>query len=265
MSFLGKQVRLNRLLNAKSGRLLAITVDHSISRGILDGLIPIREVLGEIVKGNPDSITMHKGIAQSCFEEYAGKVALILKASSFAPYHETYDAVTADVEEAVRLGADAISMGVIVGGDHQAKQIEHLSALTKAAESYGMPVVAHIYPRGEQVPANERYQWRNIAYAVRLGAELGVDIVKTSYPGDPDSFAKVVASCPARVVIAGGDSCKDALSFLAMTRDIVDAGGQGVTYGRFVWSYKEPAKLIRALGAVIHDGASAKDAFELLR
>ncbi len=264
MSFLGKQIRLKRLLNEKSGKLLAITVDHAISRGIMDGLIPIRDVIGTLAQGGPDSLTMHKGIAQECFGPHAGKVSLILKCSSFAPYHFTYDAMVADPEEGVRLGADAVSVGVVVGGDRQDEQLHNLGLFTKEAESYGMPVVAHIYPRGEQIPAEGRYDWRNVAYAVRAGAELGVDIIKTSYTGDPESFARVVESCPARVVIAGGDSCKTVEEFFKMTREVMDAGAAGVTYGRFVWEYERPAELIHALRAVIHDGASAEKAMELL-
>ena len=263
MSYLGKEIRLNRLLNQKSGKLLAIAVDHSISRGIYDGLIPIRETLRRIVDGCPDSITMHKGIAQTCFEPFAGKnqVSLVLKASSFAPYHFNYDTQTATVEEAVRLGADAISMGVIVGGDSQAEQ---LARLTRKAEEYGMPVIAHIYARGEQIPKEEQRNWKNVAYAVRAGVELGVDIVKTTYTGDVESFARVVEACPTRVAVAGGDRCKTPREFLQMTRDVMDAGGAGVTYGRFVWSYPDPAAMIRALGKVIHEGSGVDDALSML-
>lgn len=264
MSYLGKEIRMKRLFNEQSDRLLAIAVDHSISRGIFDGLIPIRETLAKIVAGEPDSITMHKGIAQNCFAPHAGKVSLILKASSFAPYHFNLDTPTATVEEAVRLGADAVSMGVIVGGDAQPEQLAQLARLTRSAEEYGMPVVAHIYARGEQIPEAERRDWRNVAYAVRAGAELGVDLVKTTYTGDPESFARVVEACPTRVAVAGGDKCKTAREFLSMTRDVIDAGGAGVTYGRFVWSYKDPARLIRALAAVIHQGADVETALALL-
>jgi DhnA family fructose-bisphosphate aldolase class Ia len=264
MSYLGKEVRLKRLLNSKSGKLLAITVDHAISRGIMDGLLDIKGKIDAIAQGRPDSLTMHKGIAQSCFAPHAGTVSLILKCSSFSPYHFTSDVMTADPEEGVRLGADAVSIGVIVGGDYQADQIRNLGRFTKEAEHYGMPVVAHIYPRGEQIAPDQKYHWRNIAYAVRAGAELGVDIIKTSYTGDPDSFHKVVESCPARVVIAGGDSCETPKDFLQMTKDVLDAGAAGVTYGRFVWEYPEPARLIRAIAAIMHDGANVGQALSLL-
>lgn len=264
MGYLGQEIRLKRLLNKRSGRLLAITVDHSMDRGIMTGLIPIEDTIKKIVAGGPDSLTMHKGIAEKCFAPYADEVALIVKCSTFSPYQPAYDTWVTDVEEAVRLGADAVSMGCIVGGEHQPEQLRNLGLLSKQAKSFGMPLVAHIYPRGEMVPQSERYHWKNIAYAVRAGAELGVDIIKTSYTGDPESFSRVVEACPARVVVAGGDSADNVEDFLKMTKDVIDAGGAGVTYGRFVWEYPEPAKLIQALGSIIHDGCSVEEGMRFL-
>ena len=145
MAFLGKEIRLKRLLNAKSGKLLAITVDHSIARGIQTGLIPIQKTIDKIVEGRPDAITMHKGIAEQCFWPHAGKVALIVKCSSFSPYQPGFDTWVTDVEEVVRLGGDAASMGCIVGGPEQPEQLKQLGLMSKQAAVYGVPFVAHIY------------------------------------------------------------------------------------------------------------------------
>jgi class I fructose-bisphosphate aldolase len=106
---------------------------------------------------------------------------LILKCSTFFPWQPDQDTLVASVLEGVRLGADAVSIGCIVGGDHQLEQISNLGKFSAAAADLGMPVIAHIYPRGNQIPDNEKKSWRHHAY--RLGAELGVDIVKTHYTG----------------------------------------------------------------------------------
>jgi len=263
MGFLGKEVRLNRLLNKQSGKLLAITVDHPIGRGVHEGLVNIRKTLEEIIAGNPDSLTVTKGIIQSCFLPYAGKVALIMKSSSFSPYLPSCDTVTADVEEAVRLGADAISMGLILGGEFQNQQIENLGKLTKQAESYGMPVVAHIYPKGEYIKLEERSDWKNIRYCVRVGAEMGVDIIKTTYTGDPESFAKVVEACPSRVVAAGGDNFADPSMFLKQTKDIMLSGAAGITYGRGVWESGNTTNMVRALNCIVNNAGSVEEALEI--
>ncbi|MBU5434092.1 class I fructose-bisphosphate aldolase [Pseudoflavonifractor sp. MSJ-37] len=264
MSYLGKDIRLSRLLNDKSGHLLAITVDHSISRGIFENLMPIDDVIAKIVAGKPDSLTMHKGIAQNCFAPFAGKTSLILKASSFSPYQPTMDTQTADVEEAVRLGADAVSMGLILGGEFQPQQVYALGKLTKEAERWGMPVVAHIYPKGEFIPTDKRTSYENLRYCVRLGAELGVDVIKTSYSGSAETFAKVVEACPTRVVAAGGDNFADPKAFLQQTRDLMDAGAAGVTYGRGVWEYKDPTRMVMALNCIVNDDGTVEDAMTVL-
>ena len=265
MPFLGKDIRLARLLNPKSGKLLAITVDHSIARGIMAGLIPIQSTIDRIVAGVPDAMTMHKGIAEQCFGKHAGKAALILKCSSFSPYQPGFDTWVTDVEEGVRLGADAVSMGCIVGGPEQAEQLRQLGVMSKQAASFGMPLVAHIYPRGSLIEKKDQYDWKNVAYAVRAGAELGVDILKTNYTGSPDTFRKVVEACPARVVVAGGEVGNKIEDYLKMTRDIIDVGGAGVTYGRFVWEYRHVSELIRVLKFIIHENGALKEALELLR
>ena len=265
MSFLGKEIRLSRLLNRRSGKLLAITVDHSIARGIQTGLIHIQKTIDRIVEGAPEAITMHKGIADQCFRAHAGKIALIVKCSSFSPFQPGFDTWVTDVEEAIRLGADAVSMGCIVGGPEQPEQLRQLGLIAKQAASFGMPLVAHIYPRGSLIEKKAQYEWKNVAYAVRAGAELGVDIIKTSYTGSPDTFAKVVESCPTRVVVAGGDAGNSIEDYLKMTRDIIDVGAAGVTYGRFVWEYTHIPELIKTLKFIIHENGSYTDAVKFLK
>lgn len=261
---LGKEVRMNRLLRQGDGHYLGLTVDHAIGRGVLPGLDSISDTLAKMTAGEPNAITMQKGIADKCFGLYAGKVPLVLKLTSFGVYHFDEDVLLADVEEAVCMGADAVSVGCIVGGDNQDEQIRQLAAVSKQAAAVGMPLISHIYPRGNHIPKNEQYSWQNVAYAARIAAELGVDIIKTNYTGDPESFSKVVAAVPTRVAIAGGEKGNCIEDYLQMTRDVLDAGGIGATYGRFVFQYEHPTELVRALNAIVHENASVKEATELL-
>jgi class I fructose-bisphosphate aldolase len=265
MSFLGKKIRLKRIMKRRFERFLGVAIDHGIARGILPGLEQIGKKLEQIAEGKPDAITMHKGIAEHFFEDYTGEIALILKCTSFSPYHPTYDTWVTQVEEAIRLGAEAISMGVIVGGDEQPEMLRNLGMLTKEAASAGLPVIAHIYPGGSKIPDEDRYSPSNIAYAARVGAELGVDIVKTWYTGSAETFRKVVESCPTRVVVAGGPKLESIEELLRMTKDSLSAGAVGVTYGRNIWQYQDPPCLIRALSMIIHDDSSVQGALEVLK
>ena len=264
MAMLGKAVRMSRLINSQSNKMMAITVDHSISRGIMHGLIPIQETIDKIIAGGPDAITMTKGIAEICLPKHAGKVSLLLKCSSYSPVQPTYDVCFGDVEEGVRMGADAVSVGAILLGDHQAEQIRDIGLISKQCMAAGMPLIGHIYPKGESVKPEDRTKWENIAYCVRAGAELGVDIIKTTYTGDPISMEKVVKSCPARVVIQGGDVGNTVEDYIKMTREALDVGVGGVTFGRFVWEYRDITSLVKTLRSVIHENLDIKRALEML-
>ncbi|WP_418714667.1 class I fructose-bisphosphate aldolase [Blautia hydrogenotrophica] len=268
MAMLGKKVRMSRLVNAKSNKMMAITVDHAISRGIapMTGLHQIQNTIDRIILGRPDAMTMTKGIAEHCMWDHAGQVAMLMKVSNYSPVAPTKDTVFGSVDEAIRMGADAVSMGAMTLGDFQGEQFEIIGKYSEECMAKGMPLIGHVYPKGESVPADKRTAWENIAYCVRSACELGMDIVKTTYTGDPDSMAKVVSCVPSsfRVVIQGGDACKTLDDYLQMTRDAMDCGVGGVTMGRFVWDYKDVTALVIALRYLIHEGYSVKETKELL-
>jgi len=264
MTSLGKQVRLNRLLNKESHKLLAITLDHAIARGVLPGLEDVAGGLQAVMQGKPDAVTLHKGIAEQCFSPYAGQVGLIIKCSSFSPFHKSFDALVTQVDEAVRIGADGAAIGLIVGDSRQPEALSVVGKFVREAELAGLPVIGHIYPRGDLISESERATVENVSYAARVGAELGIAIIKTTYTGSTESFARVVEACPALVVAAGGIDSRTVQEYLQKTRDVMDSGALGVAYGRFVWGYKDPPSLIRGLKAIIHEGRSVDEALEII-
>lgn len=265
---LGKEVRMSRLVNPKSNKMMAITVDHATSRGIapLTGLHHVQDTIDKIILGRPDAMTLTKGIAEHCMWNHAGEVAMLMKISNYSPVAPTRDTVFGTVDEAIRMGADAVSMGCMTLGDFQGEQFEAIGRISEECMRKGMPLIGHVYPKGESVKPEDRTAWENIAYCVRSACELGMDIIKTTYTGDPDSMAKVVATVPStfRIVIQGGDACKTLDDYLQMTREAMDCGVGGVTMGRFVWDYKDVTALVIALRYIIHEGYSVKEAKELL-
>ena len=268
MAMLGKEVRMSRLVNPKSNKMMAITVDHATSRGIapLTGLHHVQDTIDKIILGRPDAMTLTKGIAEHCMCNHAGEVAMLMKISNYSPVAPTRDTVFGTVDEAIRMGADAVSMGCMTLGDFQGEQFEAIGRVSEECMRKGMPLIGHVYPKGESVKPEDRTAWENIAYCVRSACELGMDIIKTTYTGDPDSMAKVVATVPStfRIVIQGGDACKTLDDYLQMTREAMDCGVGGVTMGRFVWDYKDVTALVIALRYIIHEGYSVKEAKELL-
>ena len=268
MATLGKEVRLSRLVNPKSKKMMAITVDHAISRGIapMTGLQPIQATIDKIIAGKPDAMTMTKGIAERCMYQHAGKTSILMKISNYSPVAPTKDTIFGTVDEAVRMGADAVSMGAMTLGDFQGEQFEAIGRIAEECSLKGMPLIGHVYPKGESVAPDKRTSWENIAYCCRSACELGMDIVKTTYTGDPESMAKVIDCVPSsfRVVIQGGDSCKTLDDYLVMTKNAMECGVGGVTMGRFVWDYRDVTALVIALRYIIHEGYSVKEAKQLL-
>ena len=275
MYAMGKAVRLSRMVNPLSNKMMAITVDHATSRGIapMTGIQDIQGAIDKIAAGRPDAMTMTGGIQKRCWGPHvASGISVLHKISNYGPTYPTKDSVFGSVDAAVRMGADAVSMGCMTLGDYQDEQFERIGEVSEYCDLIGMPLIGHIYPKGESVPADKRTAWENIAYCVRSACELGMDIVKTTYTGDPESMAKVISCVPSsfRVVIQGGDTPKgldkDALLdyYLTMTREALDAGCGGVTMGRWVWDYRDVTALVIALRRLIHKGYSVKETKELL-
>ncbi len=260
MSTLGKAVRMGRLQNPASGRIFTVALDHAPSYGVLQGLENIQLAVDQVASGEPDAIMLMKG-PRRCFRPHAGRIALILKSSTLSPLHPEHDVWVSQVEDALRLGADAIAMAVTIGSVHQPQILANLAALVREAERVGMPVIAHAYPNGELVPPDERYSAARVSYASRLVMELGVDIIKTFYTGSVESFAQVVeAAAPALVVAAGGPRLETEADAFHMAYNVVRAGAAGITFGRNVWQSSNTRKMILAMKHIVHQSGSVSEA-----
>jgi len=258
---LGKAVRIKRLQNPVSGRILTVAIDHAPSYGVLNGLENIQMVVDQVASAGPDAMVMMKGIAKRCFCSYAGRVALMLKCSTLSPFHPEQDVWVSQVEDALRLGADGIAMALTVGSTQQALLLSNLAALVREAERVGLPVIVHAYPNGELVPPDERYSVARVGYAARLVVELGVDIVKTFYTGSAETFAQIVEmAAPALVVAAGGPRLETDADVLRMAYDVVQAGAAGITFGRNIWQSGNTRGMIRALQHIVHHDGSVNEA-----
>jgi fructose-bisphosphate aldolase, class I len=265
VSVLGKAVRLARLQNPISGRILTVAVDHAPSYGVLPGIERICRVVDQVAAAGPDAMVMMKGVAEHCFLPHAGRVALILKCSTLSPYHPERDVLVGQVEQALALGADAVAMALTVGSAEQPLLLSDLAVLVREAETVGLPVVVHSYPCGQLIAPEERTSVTRVGYAARLAMELGVDIVKTFYTGSTESFAQVVEmAAPARVVAAGGVRLDTDREVLRMAEDVIRAGAAGITFGRNIWQSPNAHRMGQALKHIVHHRGSVDEAMGLL-
>lgn len=249
----GLELRLDRIL--RDGKMLCIPMDHGISNGPIPGL----ENPADIICGCPGltSVIINKGIIKSLprapgvgiLAHFSGSTSL-----STAPNRKM---LTGTVEEAVRMGADGVSLHVNVGGKEEPEMLHQLGMVSERCQIWGMPLLAMMYPRGENV--DNPHDPETVAHAARIGAECGADIVKTVYTGDVDSFARVVRCIPVPVVVAGGPRTGTDMDLLNMTQEVMEAGARGVTYGRNVFAHKDPPGMVRALSRIIFGGEAAAE------
>lgn len=203
---LGKQVRLQRIFNRETGRAIIVPMDHGVSVGPIEGIENIHKTVSDMADGGADAVLMHKGLCRCCFRASGeGKdVGLIihLSASTSLSSYSNKKRLVCTVEEAIRRGADGVSVHVNLGDDNESDMLADLGEVARVAEEWSMPLLAMLYARGPRI-SNE-YDPAVVAHCARVGVELGADIVKVPYTGDIDSFADVIAGCCVPVVIAGG-------------------------------------------------------------
>jgi fructose-bisphosphate aldolase/2-amino-3,7-dideoxy-D-threo-hept-6-ulosonate synthase len=213
------------------------------------------------LKGGADAVVLHKGIAKRVNVNGAGLIVHLSAISNLTPNCQNKVQVCT-VQEAVRLGADAVSVHVNIGAQDECAMLTTLGRVADECDQYGMPLLAMMYPRGPKIP-NE-HDPTAVAHAARVGAELGADIIKTNYTGNIETFRHVVESCPVPVIIAGGPKAETTREILQMVHDSMKAGGAGLSIGRNVFQHENPTLMVKALVAIVHDNASVEQALELL-
>jgi class I fructose-bisphosphate aldolase len=262
----GKRARLRRLLfefGPGNGTLLLLPIDQGIEHGPRDFFPNPASKDPEYqfklaAEAGYSAIACQIGLATKYYPDYAGVVPLILKVNGktdIPPSDEALSTTNASVEDAVRLGADAVGYTLYVGSPRQDEDLHQLKGVREDCERYGMPLVIWAYPRGRDVEAKGgRDSFYAIDYAARLSMEMGADVVKLNYPklnpekdkdapapydegnfSEEEALRHVVESAGRSLVVLSGGSKADDEVVLGHTRAIMEAGGSGVIFGRNVW------------------------------
>jgi class I fructose-bisphosphate aldolase len=237
----------------RDGKALLMAFDHAVEHGpyVYEGINLDPKRIVEIAKHGADGIILHVGAAK-----YVGKIpknlALIIKVTArtnLAP--NMIEEIVTRVDEALACGADAIAATVYVGCEKEWYMLRNLAQLKLECMKRKLPLIAFMYPRVKGMKKNDV---KAVWYAARLGAELGVDAVKTYYTGSKQSFAKVVEDCFVPVVVAGGKKVKTT-KFLEQVKDVMEAGASGLAVGRNVWARdkKDAIKILEKLRKIVHD------------
>jgi DhnA family fructose-bisphosphate aldolase class Ia len=256
----GFKLRLGRLFNRQTGRSFITAIDHAVTLGVPEGNVDAVATLGKVVAGGPDAVLLGPGLLNLCGDLFADRNApapivradYIINHSFLNPLGEGYRQI-ASAEYAVRIGAEAVVMFLMVGAGSDQMFKENVSAVTKMAEaahSVGLPLIVESVLWGARIKNQKDPEM--LAFGARMAFELGADAVKTEYTGDPATMKDIISGCPVPVLLLGGTKSDNPEALWEGTRQAIDVGAKGVIYGRNVWQSGDPVGVSRQLREIIH-------------
>lgn len=253
----GMENRLSQLFG-RDGNCFFLPIDHGYFQGPTTSL----EKPGETIKPllpYCDALFVTRGVLRSCVDP-TGSTPIILRVSggtSVVGKDLANEEITTSIEDIIRLNVSAVGISIFVGSDYERQTLLNLANLVNECEDYGIPVMA-VTAVGKET---DKMEPRYLALSCRIAAELGARVVKTYWCSK--DFEKVVKGCPVPVVMAGGPKCDTALEVLEFVYDGMQKGAVGINLGRNVWQNAHPVAMAKALEAVIHKKATAKEAYEI--
>ncbi len=259
MSEIGKEVRLSRLFNKKSGNSVMVAMDHGAVIGPVKGIIDPAKTVSLLAKEKPETFFMPVGIIKKVYKSYIENdipfIAAIDSCTFMSPEPD-YFMVSDTVEHAMRYGATAVSAHILVGPKRTSDMMKGLASIACECDNLGMPLLAIMYPWG----FDNNFDVKYVKWASRIAAELGADLVKTFYTGSKETYLEVVDSSPLPVLLSGGDKTDNPLDFLSVLKTCIDCGAKGVAVGRNVWQADDPARMLQAIKKVVHEGMTPEEA-----
>lgn len=251
-----RQVRLDRLYRHDGERLLVVPLDHSVSDGPVTGGRRVNQLVGRLADNGADAVVLHKGALRYVDPRHFANTSLIVHLSASTAHAPDPDAkyLVASVEEALRVGADAVSVHVNLGSAQEAEQVADLGAVADACDRWNVPLLAMMYPRGPKI--TDPRDPGLIAHAATLAADLGADIVKTPCAYTVAEMADVTRDCPVPLIVAGGPRQASIDAVLSYVDDALRGGVTGVAMGRNIFAADDPGAATRRIAERIHRPAA---------
>lgn len=252
-------MRLKKFFNmrkiVKKGKILLLAYDQGIEHGptdFNDKNVDPKYIIDIARKGEYTGLILQKGIAEKYYEEIRkSRVPLVLKLNGKTNLvkGDPFSEQLCSVEEAIKLGAVAIGYTIYIGSIHEAKMFEDFEKIQEEAHRKGLPIVLWIYPRGIGIKSKSKTEL--MAYACRVGLEIGADIIKIHPEGTMKDFGWAVKSAgKVKVICAGGSRMTESV-LLKKIVGYIEHGGSGMAIGRNIWQAKDPLRLTEKIRKVI--------------
>ncbi len=225
--------------------------EHGPSVDFNDRNVDPAFIMETAYRGGFNGIVFQKGLAE---KYYDGRVPLVLKTNGKAGLNkgEANSKQNCSVEYAISLGAKAVGYTIYLGSEFEGEMFQEFGRLQEQAHEHSIPAIAWVYPRGQAVGNDTTKEI--VAYAARVGLELGADAVKIKYTGDPQTFSWAVKSAgKAHVYMSGGPKAPTDEDFLNQVRGVMQAGATGLAVGRNVWQNEDPVRMAGYLRQIIFD------------
>ncbi|MFB6144896.1 MAG: class I fructose-bisphosphate aldolase [Candidatus Nanohaloarchaea archaeon] len=250
----------------RNGNSLILAYDHGLEHGPTDfepqpESADPRHVFEVAKHSAVTCVAVQKGLAEKYYPDYQDDVNLLVKlngTSNLWSPDDYYSPKNCTVKYAVEeLGADAVGYTMYGGSDREADMFKEFREVQEAAHEYGVPVVMWAYPRGHGIEENPDYDGDTdpavIAYAARVGLELGADMVKVKYPGSREDMEQVVTVTGDMKVVMSGGSKRSDEAFIEDVQNTIDAGANGLAVGRNIFQRENPEGVLDQLEEVIFE------------
>lgn len=251
----GMKNRLSNIFRPETGRAVMLAIDHGYFLGPTAGLERVDVTIVPLLP-YADTLMCTRGIVRSTIPPTFTK-GIVLRASGGPSILKelSNEEIAVDIEDAIRLNVAALAVQVFVGGEYETRSIHNMTRLVDMGNRYGIPVLG-VTAVGKEMARDAKY----MRLATRICAELGASYVKTYYVDE--GFETVTASCPVPIVIAGGKKLPE-LDALKMAYNAIQQGAAGVDMGRNIFQSEAPAAMIQAVGKVVHENMTPKEAYDL--
>lgn len=250
----GLSNRLSRILKPPRGRTVMLAVDHGYFLGPTSGLEQPQKTIAPLLP-YADSLMLTRGVLRTSVAPSAD-VPIVLRVSGGASILRelSHEGLTVAMDDAIRLNVSAVTLSIFVGSEGERQTLLNLAKLVDLGEKHGIPVLA-VTAVGKEMTRDARY----LGLCCRIAAEIGAHFVKTYYC---DGFDEVVRATPVPLIIAGGKKTGERQA-IELAANALRAGAAGIDMGRNIFQSDCPIGMIRAVRAVVHEGAGVDEAVSI--
>ncbi|SMF17071.1 2-amino-3,7-dideoxy-D-threo-hept-6-ulosonate synthase [Pseudogulbenkiania subflava] len=251
----GKKVRLSRLRQMASGKSLIVPMDHGATLGPIEGLADLASAVSHLcgASAQVQGVVLHRGamawVGEMLPPHLMPPRILHISSSTALSADASAKSQVACVEDALQIGADAVSIHVNLGVDSENQMMRDFGTVVSHCQRWNMPLLAMVYVRRKGQVSNDV---SDVKLGARVAAEMGADLVKVSYPGSAAAMREVVDGCFSPVLIAGGEKSDTPQAALQMVRAAMTGGAAGVCIGRNFFQAHDPTGFLRAMAEAVH-------------